>query len=107
MRLALVAATCLALLVPAAALATKARNPGTCVRIANQLVHYDAMRQRAAELENELWVERFEAHLSDLEDHFAAKCPEQAKEQKSIQQLAALLKTAGRAALTFFTLGAY
>jgi hypothetical protein len=107
MRFALVAAMCLALWVPGAALAAKPRNPGTCMRIAHQLVHYDTMRQRAAELENELWVERFETHISDLEDHFAEKCPEQAAEQQSMQQLAALLKTAGRAALSFFTLGAY
>ena len=107
MRLALVAASCLALLVPAAGSAVKPRNPGTCMRIAHQLVHYDAMKARAAELENEMWVERFEAHIESLEDHFAAKCPEQAAEQKSIQQLAALLKTAGRVALSFFTLGAY
>lgn len=107
MRLALIAASCLALLVPAGASAVKARDPGTCTRIAHQLVHYDSMKQRAAELDNELWVDRFDAHITDLEAHFAEKCPEQAAEQRSIQQLADLLKTAGRAALTFFTLGAY
>jgi hypothetical protein len=107
MRLALVVALCLALLVPAAASAAKQHAPGTCMRIANQLVHFDAMKQRAAELENEMWVQRFEAHLTRLEGDFAEKCPAQAAEQQSLQQLAALLKTAGRAALTFFTLGAY
>jgi len=107
MRLALIAASCLALLVPAAASAANAQNPGTCTRIEHQLVHFDAMRQRADELDNDLWAQRFDAHITTLEADFAAKCPEQAAEQQSLQQLAALLKTAGRAALSFLTLGAY
>jgi hypothetical protein len=106
MRLALVAVLWVALAVPATASA-QARNPAVCRRIAQQLVHYDAMKVRAHEEGHDLWVDRFEDHIESLEGHFAEKCPEQAAEQRSIQQLGALLKGAGRAALTFFTLGMY
>jgi hypothetical protein len=106
MRLALITALLLALAAPLAASA-RAQNPAVCRRIAQQLVHYDAMKARAAESGSDLWERRFEAHLSKIEADFANNCPEQAAQQQSIQQLAALLKNAGRAALTFFTLGMY
>ena len=106
MRLALVAVLLLAVATPLAASA-RMQNPVVCRRIATQLVHYDAMKSRAADAGHDLWVDRFGNHLARLEDDFADKCPEQAAEQRSIQQLSALLKSAGRAALTFFTLGMY
>jgi hypothetical protein len=107
MRLALVTALLVALVMPMAASASRTQNPAVCRRIAQQLVHYDAMRARADDQGSAVWAKRFDAHLSKLEDDFAARCPEQAAQQQSIQQLAALLKNAGRTALSFFTLGMY
>jgi hypothetical protein len=106
MRPALAAALIFVLFAPAAASA-QARNPAVCQRIAQQLVHYDAMKVRANDAGQTMWVDRFEDHIEMLEGHFADKCPEQAAQQQAIQQMAALLKSAGNAALSFFTMGAY
>ncbi len=107
MRLALVLATCLALLAPAGASAGPRSRNNRCDWIARQLVHADAMKVRAAEIDDELGVDRFEKRIHYLEDHFEEHCPAQAAQAKADQQFAALLKTAGRAALTYLTLGAF
>ncbi len=107
MRLALVLATCLALLAPAAASAGPRSRHNRCDWIARQLVSADAKKQRAAEIDDALGVDKFERRLSYLEDHFEEHCPVQAAEQNAAQQFAAMLKNAGRAALSYLTLGAY
>lgn len=104
MRLALVAALCSALLLPAAA-AARSRNPVTCAYIARKLVHYDDMRQRAVAQGKDVWVERIDQVIDDTEHEFMVECPEQAAQQRTAAQLRELLKLAGRAALTFFTMG--
>ncbi|MEM7410758.1 MAG: hypothetical protein AAF430_11030 [Myxococcota bacterium] len=107
-------ATCLAALTAILMLAgashaqqARQRNPAVCISIAQQLVHYDSMMHRAAELGNEMWVERFEAQIDAVEDRHARLCPDQAAAQKSAQEMAELLRLAMQGALTFFTMGAY
>ena len=107
MRLALVLAIAIALLAPASASAGPRSRNNKCEWIARQLVHADAMKARAAEIDDELGVDRFEKRIDFLEDHFEERCPQQAAQQKSQQQFAALLKTAASAALSYLTLGAY
>lgn len=107
MRLALVFAIALALLAPAGATAGPRSRNNRCDWIARQLVNADAKKARAAEIDDELGVDRFEKRIHYLEDHFEEHCPEQAAQQKSQQQFAALLKTAASAALSYLTLGAY
>ena len=102
---ALVAVLCVA---STAGLAAPQRdNPYHCAQLANQLVHYDGLRARAASQGNAVWVQRFKAKIAELEEDFKYECPEQYNEGKTLQQLAELLKSAGRAALSFFTMGAY
>ncbi len=107
MRLALVFAIAFALLAPAGATAGPRSRNSKCEWIARQLVHADAMKARAAELDDEQGVDKFEKRIHFLEDHFEEKCPEQAAQQKSQQEFAALLKTAASAALSYLTMGAY
>ncbi len=107
MRLALAFAICLALLAPAGARAGPKSRNSRCDWIARQLVHADAMKQRAAQIDDELGVDKFEKRIHYLEDHFEEHCPEQAAQQKDAQEWAALLKTAASAALSYFTFGAY
>jgi len=107
MRLALVVAIAFALLAPGGASAGPNSRKNRCDWIARELVHADAMKERAAKIDDELGVDRFEKRISDLQDQFAEKCPEQAAQQKSAQQFAALLRTAASAALSYFTFGAY
>ena len=107
MRLALVIAICCALLAPAGASAGPRSRNNRCDWIARQLVQADAMKARAAKIDDRLGAEKFENRIEYLEDHFEEKCPEQARQQKNAQEWAALLKTAASAALTYLTLGAY
>jgi hypothetical protein len=107
MRFALVLAIALALLAPTLASAGPRSRNSRCDWIARQLVHADAMKARAADLDDELGVDKFEKRIRYLEDHFEERCPEQAAQQQATQQLAALLKTLGSAALSYLTLGAY
>jgi Flp pilus assembly protein TadB len=107
MRLALVLAIAVALLTPAGASAGPRSRNSKCEWIARQLVRADAMKVRAAEIDDELGVDRFEKRIRYLEDHFEEKCPEQAAQQKNSREFAALVRTAASAALSYFTFGAY
>jgi hypothetical protein len=108
MRLALVIALALALLAPIGASAEqpKSRN-SRCDWIARQLVRADAMKVRAAQVDDRLGVDRFEKRITYLEDQFDEKCPVQAAQQKSAQEWTSMFKTAASAALSYLTLGAY
>jgi len=107
MRLALVLAISLALVAPVSAFAGPRSRNNRCEWIARQLVHADAMKVRAARIDDELGVNRFENRVRYLERHFQKRCPKQYAEQKGAQQFGAMLKSAMNAALSYFTLGAY
>jgi hypothetical protein len=92
------------LLAPAVA---SARNPARCQNLAKQLVHYDAMKVRAHEKGQHLWVDRYEAQIQRVEGHFAENCPELYAEQQATQQFAKMMKAAASAAFSYLTLGAY
>jgi hypothetical protein len=102
MRFALILVACLALLVPAAASAGPRSRNSKCDWIARQLVHTDAMKARAAEIDDELGVDKHMKRIVYLEDHF-----EEHAAAKADQTFVDLLKAAMRAALTYVTLGAY
>ena len=107
MRPALALAIAFALLAPVGAAAGPNSRNNKCEWIARQLVHADAMKVRAARIDDELGVDKFEKRIGYLEGHFKKRCPQQYAQQKNEQQFAALLKTAMRTALSYFTLGAY
>jgi hypothetical protein len=107
MRFALILATCLALLIPAAASAGPRSRNSKCDWIARQLVRADAMKARAAEIDDRLGVDKFSNRIVYLENHFKERCPREYAAAKADQTFAALLKSAMRAALTYLTLGAY
>ena len=107
MRPALVFALALALLAPIGASAGPNSRNNKCEWIARQLVHADAMKERAGRIDDELGVDKFERRIRYLEGHFAQRCPKQYAEQKNAQSFAAMLKSAMSAALSYFTFGAY
>lgn len=107
MRSALVFAIALALLAPLGASAGPNSRNNKCEWIARQLVHADAMKARAARIDDELGVDKFQNRIRYLEGHFKERCPQQYAQQKDAQKFAAMLKSAMSAALSYFTLGAY
>src|SRR5262245_9039254 len=70
MRLALALALAIALSAPGAALARGRSGNSKCQWIARQLVNADAMRDRAAALDDKYGVDRYEKRIDYLEDHF-------------------------------------
>ena len=106
MRFAVIVA-CLALLLSSAASAGPRSRNSRCDWIARQLVNADAMKQRAAEIDDSLGVDKFKKRILYLEDHFQEHCPEQYAAAKADQTFVALMKAAMRAALTYLTMGAY
>ena len=107
MRPALVFAIALALLAPIGASAGPNSRNNKCEWIARQLVHADAMKVRAAQIDDELGVNKFQNRIRYLERHFKKRCPQQYAQQKNSQQFAALLKNMANTALSYFTFGAY
>jgi hypothetical protein len=107
MRPALVLAIALALLAPIGAAGGPNSRNNKCEWIARQLVHADEMKVRAARIDDELGVDKFQKRIRFLEGHFKERCPQQYAQQKSNQQFAAMLKSAMSTAVSYFTFGAY
>ena len=102
MRLLLPVVIAAVFLVPSLAQANRAQ----CTHLAHQLVHADTMKQRAAQAGNDLWLDRYKAHIDRLEDRHAQICPDSAAAQQAAQQLRDLMKAAMNGAISFFTGGA-
>lgn len=107
MRIKLTALVALALLWPAAAVAV---DPADCARLIRQHQHYEGMADRAAQLGNEQWEAGMRQHVAVIEAQLDNRCPEYTAEKKAVKKAIAdfveFLKIAGKAALTFFTMGA-
>jgi non-homologous end joining protein Ku len=76
--------------------------------LSKQIEHYAEMQERAEALDNDVWEDRFAAQIAELKkQRKAAKCKETAGEaaERRIAELMALLKAAGKGAVTFFTMG--
>jgi len=82
-------------------------SPAACVNLAHQLVHYDTMRERAADADNGMWLARIDQQIDALESQLSSRCPDEARRVRNDQQLAELLRLAAQGAITFFTMGAY
>jgi len=101
MRIALLAAVALVCLVP---LAGSAENPARCEYLATQIAHFEGMSARAEELDNDVWQQRFDSHLSELKQRQKA-CPGHSDSEVAARQFRELAKLAAKGAARFFTLG--
>lgn len=81
-------------------------HPAECARLARQIDHFSMMAERAAALENELWMERLEDHLELLKGMQAARCPDDVPIDSGAEAFKYLVKLAAKAAVTYFTFGA-
>ena len=104
MRIALAVAVGVILL-PMASAASQYRNQ--CYSLTRQIDRYTDMLERAQRLDNEMWVERTGDHVGRLVQKRAALCPEHAKDDSTMRAFAALVKLGARAALAYFTFGAF
>ncbi len=104
MRIALAVAVGV-LLLPMASAASPDRNQ--CYSLTRQIDRYTDMLERAQRLDNEMWVERTGDHVGRLVQKRAALCPEYAKDDSTMRAFRALVKLGARAALAYFTFGAF
>jgi hypothetical protein len=89
---------------------SRSGSPAECARLNRQIDHFEAMADRAEALENELWTERMEQHVELLRDKQKERCPDDVETNAAREAwlaFASLLKMAGKAALTYFTFGAF
>jgi hypothetical protein len=77
-----------------------------CVKLTNQIERYAGDVQRARERGNELWERATIEQIERLAERRARLCPEYAQDDQTMKQLVALLRTAGRMAVRYFTFGA-
>ena len=104
MRIALVIGLCVALLAPGLALAS----PQECGRLTKQIEHYQDMSDRAAARGNQMWQNGMDAHIGRLKGRRSAVCHDwDDSDERALAAFAEFVKLAARAAVTFFTFGAY
>ena len=81
-------------------------HPAECARLRRQVDHYIGMQQRAAALEDEMWIERIGHHVQLLRARQAARCPQDLPVDTTAEAFKQLLELAAKGALTYFTFGA-
>ncbi len=81
-------------------------HPSECARLRRQISQFTLMRDRAARLGNELWLERMSNQVDTLRGIQAARCPKDVPVDTAAQAFAELLKLAAKGAVAYFTFGA-
>jgi hypothetical protein len=83
------------------------QNPARCARFAREIVHYEQMAGRAQALGNREWRDNLETHVDLLRDRAEPQCPELKVTDSTWESFRQMLRLAGSAALTYFTMGAF
>ncbi len=78
-----------------------------CRRLTSQIEHFSNMVERAHQLDNAIWAARTRDHVDQLVARRADECPGYSASAQAMQAFAQLLRVASRAALTYFTFGAF
>jgi hypothetical protein len=78
-----------------------------CNGLNNQIAHYTKLYARADQLGNPMWEKRLGSHLEGLLAQRAAICPEYDQSDGTMEALKGLIKFAAKAAVTYFTMGAF
>jgi hypothetical protein len=84
--------------------AARAEDPLVCRDYDRQIAHYALLRQRAADLDSDLWKERLDTQIAYLNRYrLAAGCPDKTGAAESARELKILMQLAATAALHYFT----
>ena len=84
-----------------------AGSPAECARYRRQIDHYQGMVERAEDLDNELWTARTRDHVGKLKAMQKQRCPEDVPVDTTLLALEKIMKLAAKAAVTYFTFGAF
>ena len=78
-----------------------------CNGLNNQINHYSQLYARADQLGNPMWEKRLGSHLEGLLARRAAICPQYEQDDGTMDAIKGLIKLAAKAAVTYFTMGAF
>jgi hypothetical protein len=78
-----------------------------CNGLNNQIDHYSKLYARADQLGNSMWEKRLGSHLEGLLAQRAAICPQYEQSDGTMEAFKVLIKLAAKAAVTYFTMGAF
>ena len=98
----------LSLVLASSAGAVQKAHRGQCKRIAKQLNNHAVSVDQAQRQGNALWARANVAQMNRLDHRRARLCPDlypQSARAKALEEMKRLAKMAGKAALSFFTLG--
>ncbi len=84
-----------------------AANPAICARDARQIGHYEDRLARARAIGSAEQEALMQQHLNLLRARAAGRCPDLAADDSAARAFAEFLRLAGKAALTYFTFGAF
>ena len=87
-------------------LAASAGSEAECRHLSQQITFFEARSQRAADLDNEIWQERFGSNLDQLSDRRSQVCPGFGADEQAQQAFMDLVKLGAQVALSYFTMGA-
>jgi hypothetical protein len=82
-------------------------NPARCARYAREIIQYQQMAGRADALGNDEWRDKLEAHVERLRERAEPQCPEIKMSDSTWESLKQLIRLAGKAAVAYFTFGAF
>ena len=86
-------------------------NTMQCRTLTKQIAHFETVVDRARERDDELWEQGTLKHIDDLATRRARLCPKYARRDNAAKRFAQetgrLLKVAGKAAVRYFTFGAF
>ncbi|MDJ0867392.1 MAG: hypothetical protein QNK03_14875 [Myxococcota bacterium] len=101
-------ASCALVILVATAGPVQAAKPhrGECRKLTRQITHFEGVVEMAQERDNELWELATLKHINRLAYRRAKLCPE-FRGPSPREQMAKLLKTAGKLAIQYFTFGAF
>jgi hypothetical protein len=80
-------------------------NVARCRRIAKQIVHFENVKDMADQRDNVLWANATQDHLDRLEAQWWGQCDQ--TDDTYAREFTRLLRLAARAAIKYFTWGAY
>ena len=90
------------------------RGTRDCRRMTRQIAHYEGVADVAKQRDNEMWRTATIAHVERLQVRRAKMCPQYVAELqeknaaiRAARATKAFMKMAGKAALRYFTMGAY
>jgi len=111
MRKSLAALAAAGILWPGVALAD---NVSQCVHLMRQIEHYETMVDRAEARGSKVWADKTGAHVEVLQGRLDDRCPKFADKNEAAEfaremgaVMAELARLGAKAALTYFTFGAF